>query len=171
MRDPEPSGASTGRDAGPVDPETFRRAMATMPTAVTVVTAFGSDGPSGLTANAVVSLSLEPPLMLACLDRGSRTLRAVERSGGFGVNVLAAEQAEVARAFGTKAAAHEKWAGIGWTERRGMPALAGALVWVACELEDVLGGGDHVIVTGAVLDVGARAGDPLVFHGGGYRPL
>src|SRR5262249_12287667 len=76
-------------------PDEFRRAMGLVPTAVTVITAPGTDGPSGATANAVVSLSLEPPLMLAALDRGSRTLAALRAAGAFGVSVLAAGQAEL----------------------------------------------------------------------------
>jgi flavin reductase (DIM6/NTAB) family NADH-FMN oxidoreductase RutF len=145
--------------------------MARMPTGVTVVTAVGQRGPSGLTANAVASLSLDPPLMLACLDRGSRTLRAVEQSGRFGINVLAADQAEVARTFATKLEMDQKWEGIAWGERDGIPALEGVVAWVACELRDVLAGGDHVIVTGAVLDVAAGDGDPLVFFQGSYMGL
>jgi 3-hydroxy-9,10-secoandrosta-1,3,5(10)-triene-9,17-dione monooxygenase reductase component len=149
----------------------FRRAMGRLPTGVTVVTAMGAEGPSGLTANAVVSLSLDPPLMLACLDRGSRTLRAVESARRFGVNVLGAGHEDLARAFSTKAPQPEKWDGVAWTERAGIPALDEALVWVACDLEDVLTGGDHVIATGSVLEVESTDGDPLVFHQGAYRPL
>jgi flavin reductase (DIM6/NTAB) family NADH-FMN oxidoreductase RutF len=154
-----------------VDTERFRRALAAMPTAVTVVTAEGEDGPSGATANAVASLSLRPPLMLACLDRGSRTLRALERSGRFGVNLLGAGQAELARAFSTKAPSPEKWEGVEWWPRDGLPALGGAVLWVACELRDLHDGGDHVIATGRVLEIDAPGGDPLVFHAGAYRPL
>ena len=157
--------------AEPVDPAGFRRAMSRLPTAVTVVTATGPEGPAGLTANAVVSLSLEPPLMLACVDRGSRTLRAVEHAGRFGISVLGSEDADVARAFATKAPQPDKWEGIAWSDRQGIPALDGAVLWVACELQDVLSGGDHVILTGTVLEVESDGGDPLVFYGGDYRPL
>lgn len=145
--------------------------MSRLPTAVTVVTAIGADGPAGLTANAVVSLSLDPPLMLACLDRGSRTLRAVEQAGRFGISVLGAGDTEVARAFATKAPQAEKWDGVAWSEREGAPMLDGAEVRIACELENVLAGGDHVIVTGKVLEVEASDGAPLVFYDGDYRPL
>ncbi len=169
MPAPEQEPAALG--ASGIAAEDLRRAMARMPTAVTVVTAFGPQGPSGLTANAVLSLSLDPPLMLAALDRGSRTLRSVEEAGRFGVNVLAAGQADVARSFGTKLEMDEKWEGIAWTERDGIPALDGIIVWVACDLEDVLSGGDHVIVTGSVLDVAAAEGDPLVFYEGQYMGL
>ena len=157
--------------AAAIDPDAFRRAVGHLPTGVTVVTAPGADGPSGLTANAVSSLSLDPPLMLACLDRGSRTLRAVEAAGRFGVNVLAAGQEDLARAFATKREMHEKWDGVAWAERGGLPALEGTVVWVACELRDVLGGGDHVIVTGSVLEAAANDADPLVFFRGDYLGL
>lgn len=152
-------------------PDEFRSAMSRLPTGVTVVTAPGERGPSGLTANAVASLSLEPPLMLACLDRGSRTLREVEHSGRFGVNVLAADQEELARRFATKREMHEKWDGIVWRERDGIPAIDGTVASVACELRDVLAGGDHVILTGKVLALDAGEGDPLVFYRGEYMGL
>src|SRR2546421_7076261 len=82
-----------------VSPEEFRIALGAYATGVTVVTAIGENGPSGATANAVTSLSLDPPMMLACLDRGSRTLTSVRAQGRFGVNALAAGQDEVARRF------------------------------------------------------------------------
>jgi flavin reductase (DIM6/NTAB) family NADH-FMN oxidoreductase RutF len=153
------------------EPARLRSAMARFPTGVTVVTALTEAGPAGLAANAVNSLSLEPPLMLACLDRGSRTLRAVEAAGRFGINVLGAEGAALVRSFASKVPVHEKWAGVGWSEADGIPLLDDAIVWIACELRDVISGGDHVIVTGEVFDVGERAGAPLLFHGGEYRPL
>lgn len=154
-----------------VEIEDFRAAIGLLPTGVTVVTATGTEGPAGATANAVASLSLEPMLMLACLDRGSRTLLAVQAANHFAVNVLSAQQEDVARTFSSKAPVAEKWTGIDWQQRDGMPAISGALVWVACELHDVIAGGDHVIVTGEVLDLEARDADPLLFHRGRYRPI
>ena len=154
-----------------VEIEDFRAAIGLLPTGVTVVTATGSEGPAGATANAVASLSLDPMLMLACLDRGSRTLLAVQAANHFAVNVLSEAQENVASAFSSKGPVADKWAGIDWEERGGMPAISGALAWVACELHDVIAGGDHVIVTGEVLDLKTRDGDPLLFHRGGYRSL
>jgi flavin reductase (DIM6/NTAB) family NADH-FMN oxidoreductase RutF len=154
-----------------VETDEFRAAMGLLPTGVTVVTAAGPEGPAGATANAVGSLSLDPMLMLACLDRGSRTLLAVQAANRFAVNVLGADQEAVAQAFSTKAPVPDKWEGIESAELGGVPAIGGALVSVACELHDVIAGGDHVIVTGAVLALRARDGDPLLFHRGAYRPL
>jgi 3-hydroxy-9,10-secoandrosta-1,3,5(10)-triene-9,17-dione monooxygenase reductase component len=155
----------------PPDPARFRNAMAALPTGVTVVTASGTDSPAGATANAVCSLSIEPMLMLACLDRGSRTLLAVQAADCFGISVLHAGQEEIARAFATKAPVPEKWEGVAWSERDGIPAIDDALVWIACDLRDVLAAGDHVIVTGEVTALALSEGDPLVFYGGQYLPL
>jgi len=142
--------------------------MGMLPTGVTVVTA---SGPAGATANAVSSLSIDPMLMLACLDRGSRTLLAVQAANRFGISVLHAGQEPVARGFASKAPVADKWDGVAWSERDGIPAIDDALAFVACDLRDVIAGGDHVIVTGEVTAVEATEGSPLVFHGGEYRPL
>ena len=154
-----------------VSPEEFRSALGAYATGVTVVTAVGPQGPSGATANAVTSLSLEPPMMLACLDRGSRTLTSVRAQGRFGVNALAAGQAGLARRFSGKHPETEKWEGVEWSERQSLPRLAGALMWVACELRDLIDGGDHLILTGNVLEAESRDGQPLLFHRGDYRDL
>jgi flavin reductase (DIM6/NTAB) family NADH-FMN oxidoreductase RutF len=154
-----------------IAPEEFRSALAAYPTGVTVVTAIGPNGPSGATANAVTSLSLDPPMMLACLDRGSRTLTSVRAQGRFGVNALAAGQDELARRFSGKAPEPEQWETVEWSETDGLPRIAGALMWVACELRDLIDGGDHLILTGNVLAADSREAEPLLFHRGAYRDL
>ena len=155
-----------------VEPEALRDAMSRFPTGVTVVTSVGPAGPAGATANAVASLSLEPPMMLACLDLGSRTLVAIEHARVFAVNALRGDQAELARRFSTKEPHPEKWDGVDWRERAGTPMIDGALIWLACELRDIHDGGDHAIVTGRVRELEANGdGPPLVFFEGDYRPL
>lgn len=158
-------------DGGGVSPDEFRSVLRAYATGVTVVTAVGPQGPSGATANAVTSLSLDPPMMLACLDRGSRTLTSVRAQGRFGVNALAAGQADLARRYSGKHPEPEKWAEVEWSERQGLPRLDGALVWIACELRDLIDGGDHLILTGNVLATESRLGQPLLFHRGDYRDL
>ena len=146
--------------------------MALLPTGVTIVTASGGDGPAGATANAVTSLSLDPPLMLACLERGSRTLAALAESERFAINVLRAEHAGLARSFAGPYSHAERFAEVPWTDRHGLPVLDEALLWVACELADRHDGGDHAILVGRVVALGADTGaDPLVFHRGAYRGL
>jgi flavin reductase (DIM6/NTAB) family NADH-FMN oxidoreductase RutF len=154
-----------------VRPDALRAAMARFPTAVTVVTALGPSGPAGATANAVASLSLDPPMMLAALDLGSRTLIAVEHARRFGINVLAGDQADIARRFSTKDPHPEKWEGVEWSERGGAPRIERALIWVGCERSAALPGGDHVVITGLVTDLETREGEPLLFMDGEYRPL
>jgi flavin reductase (DIM6/NTAB) family NADH-FMN oxidoreductase RutF len=149
----------------------FREAMGQMPTAVTVVTAMTPRGRSGATASAVGGLSLDPMLVLVCLDRNSRTLRSVQEAGSFGINVLASDQEPVARQFATKRDEEGKWEGIDSSVHDGIPALWGVVLWVGCELQDVLMGGDHVILTGAVTDLEANKGQPLIHHRGKYRGL
>lgn len=149
----------------------FRDACSRFATGVCVVTSFGSEGPSGLTANAVASLSLDPPLMIVCFDRGARTLGAVEQSSRFTVQVLGREQEEAAARFASKLPEGEKFAGLGWSEQSGAPVLDDCLAWLVCEVQELLPGGDHVIGIGKVLSLGASDGEPLVFFRGGYWAL
>jgi flavin reductase (DIM6/NTAB) family NADH-FMN oxidoreductase RutF len=152
-------------------PDQLREVMALVPTAVTIVTGSGPRGPAGATANAVTSLSLEPPLMLACLDRGSRTLEIVRATGAFGVSVLGSGDEELARAFASKAPHTEKFREVAYSEHEGVPILDGAIAWVACRLQELHAGGDHEIAVGDITALGGDGGDPLVFFSGSYRPL
>jgi flavin reductase (DIM6/NTAB) family NADH-FMN oxidoreductase RutF len=155
----------------PIDKDSFRQAMSAVPTGVTVVTANGEEGPSGMTANAVVSLSASPPMMLACLDREARTLASLRASGLFLINVLAIGQDDLARRFATKDPEPEKWEGVPWAEDEGVPRIAGCIAWIRCELHDLIDGGDHLIVTGRVDHTETADRKPLIFYGGGYRGL
>ena len=155
----------------PPDSTSFRQAMAGVPTAVTVVTTNAADGPLGATANAVVSLSVDPPLMLVALNRRSRTLGALQDARRFGLNVLAAEQSELALRFATKEPQPVKWDGVAWSELDGVPALDGVVLAMSCSLREELDGGDHVILVGSVGAMEESGAEALVFHGGSYRPL
>jgi flavin reductase (DIM6/NTAB) family NADH-FMN oxidoreductase RutF len=157
--------------ARPIDPAEFRDACGRFATGVCVVTALGPDGPSGMTANAVTSLSLEPPLMIVCFAHTARTLAAVERSRRFGVQFLSHDQEEVAARFASKAREEEKFDGLAWSKRSGVPSIDGCLAWLGCELRDMHAGGDHLIGVGEVVDLWEVAGDPLVFFRGDYWSL
>lgn len=151
-----------------VDPSRFRAVMGHFATGVTVVTASGPAGPTGMTANAVASLSLDPLLVLVCFDREARTLGVVEESGQFGVNVLASDQQALARLFAGKQPDGEKFAGVPHTLHDGIPVIEGALAWVGCTLQQLVPGGDHTIGIGAVTAAEAGSGDPLVWWRGAY---
>jgi flavin reductase (DIM6/NTAB) family NADH-FMN oxidoreductase RutF len=153
------------------DPADFRNAMALLPTGVCVVTAMAAGRPAGATAGAVSSLSLDPPMMLAALDRGSRTLEAVRAAERFGVNVLAADREDLAHRFSTKEHATVKWDGVEWADAAGVPWIEGTVATVTCELADLHEGGDHVIATGTVTALAAPGGEPLVFWRRAYRGL
>lgn len=159
------------RCAVTVDETGFRSLMGRFATGVTVVTSRGADGPAGMTANAVASLSLDPLLVMIGFELRSRTLAAVRRSRKFAVNVLASDQEQVSRIFAGKQPEPEKFAGCAYAERSGVPLLEGTLAWLRCDLAALYPGGDHVIVVGSVVDMGGNGGEPLLFYGGRYRSL
>lgn len=153
------------------DTAAFREAIGHFATGVSVVTSVGDNGPSGLTASAVCSLSIDPLLMLVCLDRGSRTLAAIESSRRLAVNVLARNQEALARGFAVKGPEHEKFTGVAWRDRGGLPQLEGVVAWLGGEVTELVPGGDHLIAIAAVTDLDAPGGDPLVYHRGAFRSL
>jgi flavin reductase (DIM6/NTAB) family NADH-FMN oxidoreductase RutF len=165
--DPEVTGpAVTGAE--------FRNAMGHFATGVTVVTSLGSDGqPVGTTANAVSSLSLDPPLVLVCFDLGSLTLQAIRGHGAFVVNILAATQRRLSANFAHRGLA-AAWDGV--RHRHGLtgsPRLEDVLAVMECTVEHSLPGGDHEIVVGRVrhVEISASPDAPLVYFRGGYASL
>ena len=154
-----------------VDTDRFREVAAHFATGVAVITAAGPDGPRGLTTNAVCSLSLQPMLMLACLDNGSRTLPAVRASGQYAINVLAAGQEDVSRLFASKVPVDEKFTGIAHTTEHGPPVLDGVLAWLVCDVRELLPGGDHTIAIAAVTALHHGHGAPLLWYRGAYAAL
>jgi 3-hydroxy-9,10-secoandrosta-1,3,5(10)-triene-9,17-dione monooxygenase reductase component len=155
----------------PVGPDRFRAVMGNFATGVTVVTASSPEGPVGMTANAVCSLSLDPLLLLVCFDNTARTLTVVRHTERFGVNVLAAGQEDLARLFASKAPEHAKFAEVAHTVEDGVPVIEHALAWVGCRLERLVPGGDHTIGIGAV-EAAEAAGDdrePLLWYRGAFR--
>jgi flavin reductase (DIM6/NTAB) family NADH-FMN oxidoreductase RutF len=155
----------------PVGPDRFRSVMGTFATGVTVVTATSPDGPVGMTANAVCSLSLEPLLLLVCFDNTARTLNVVRETERFGVNVLAAGQEDLARLFASKAPEHAKFAEVAHTVQEGIPVIEGALAWVGCRLERLVPGGDHTIGIGAVeaAETAPDEREPLIWFRGTFE--
>jgi flavin reductase (DIM6/NTAB) family NADH-FMN oxidoreductase RutF len=150
----------------------LRAVAGSFATGVTVVTAAGPGGPAGLTTNAFTSLSLDPALVLVCFDNASRTLPVVRAAGAFAVNVLRAGQEDVAAAFASKAEHGEKFAVATHTVVHGVPVLDDALAWIACDVRELLPGGDHTIGVGAVVGLHHDpGGEPLVFFRGRYAGL
>lgn len=147
----------------------YRDTVGHFATGVTIVTTTGADGPAGMTTNAVTSLSLEPLLLLVCFDRGSRTLDVVRASRRFAVNILRATDRELAAVFASKRVGREKFDSVTHSEAHAVPVLDAALAWIACDLRELLPGGDHVIGIGTVIGMGiAEESDPLVYFRGRY---
>lgn len=148
--------------------------MGRFATGVAVVTSRDRSGaPAGTTANAVTSLSLDPPLLLVCLERRSLTLQALRDYGAFAVNVLTQAQRDVSAAFARRGS-DGAWEGVRHELcSTACPRLAGALVTLDCRIRSVYPGGDHEIVVGRVVEVhiSDAAELPLVFHGGAYATL
>jgi flavin reductase (DIM6/NTAB) family NADH-FMN oxidoreductase RutF len=138
---------------------------------VAIVTCPSDEGPAGLTTNAVTSLSLDPLLLLVCFDNSSRTLALVRESRRFAVNVLHAGQEDLAAMFASKRLPAEKFEAVTHTVAHGVPVLDDALAWVACDLVELLPGGDHTIGIGSVVAGAAGEGEPLVFFRGAYAHL
>lgn len=154
-----------------VDGATFRRTMGRLATGVTVVSARSTDGTAvGLTASAVTSLSLEPPMVLVCVGREGALHDALVRAETFGVTILAAGQEALSRRFATRETQH--FDGLDCSASpSGLPVLAGALAHMECRRGEALPGGDHTILTGTVVWTVVAEGGPLLYFGGGYRRL
>ncbi len=158
--------------AGVGDQQRFREVIGHFATGVAVITAQGSHGPGGLTANALCSLSLDPLLLLVCLDNQARTLPMIRGSRRFAVNVLRHEQHQLSGVFASKRPEHEKFDGVPHTLRDGVPVLDEALAWLLCDLREEHSGGDHTIAVGAVSQMHQDSGGvPLVWYRGRYGSL
>ena len=147
----------------------FREVMRRFETGVTVVTTSIDGKPKGLTANAFASVSAEPPMVLICVNRQSRSHPLIARAGHFCVNILALDQQTIAQRF----ASHDPvdpFDTIAYEiATTGSPVLAGTLGFLDCKLEEEHTAGTHTIFIGTVVDCGATGGAPLGYFNAGYR--
>lgn len=167
-------GAGRGGEAAEVDLVDFRVAMSRLAAGVSIVTALDlEDRPCGMTATAVCSVSLAPPLVLASLSNGSATLVAVTASGRFALNFLGRGEESLARRFAGPAS--EKFSGLAWERgSTGSPVVPEALAVCECELEQAVLAGDHTVCIGRVVRVAVNDGvpnDPLIHFCGAYSAL
>jgi flavin reductase (DIM6/NTAB) family NADH-FMN oxidoreductase RutF len=141
--------------------------MACFPTGVTVVAARGASGePIGLTVNSFTSVSLEPPLVLICIARGSSSHDPIIASQGFTVSVLSAGQADVAQRFATRPSEGRFDDVALGAAPSGHPIIGGAAAWLDCTIDEVIVAGDHSILLGRTRACGAGDEPALVFHRG-----
>ena len=152
------------------DPELFREAFGRFATGVAVITSATGSASGGMTANALCSLSLEPLLALVCFENEARTLPIVRESGRFAVNVLGAEQEDLAGLFASKLLPEaEKLEDVAHHFEHGMPIIDGTLAWAVCDLRELIAGGDHTIALGEIVAMGLGDGRPLLWFGGRYH--
>jgi 3-hydroxy-9,10-secoandrosta-1,3,5(10)-triene-9,17-dione monooxygenase reductase component len=150
-----------------IDPDEFRHVLGHLPTGVTVLTAEGAAGPTGMTTNSVTSVSLDPPLILVCPAKSSTTWPSIHEAGSFCVNVMGRDHAQLTRRFARKGV--DRFDGVAVSPRPTGPALRDAVAWIECEIHAEHDAGDHTIVVARVLAIeAASASDPLVFFRGGY---
>lgn len=160
----------------PVTAETLREALSHLAGGVVIVTTRGKDGdPRGMTATAVCSVSLEPPLVMACLDTRAATHAAVAESGIFALNLLPDSEEELARRFAVSAPG--KFVDLDVSSgQTGAPLLDGALAFCDCAVVRSVPAGDHTIFIGRVEDAGAypsrgRPAGPLLYYRGRYASV
>jgi 3-hydroxy-9,10-secoandrosta-1,3,5(10)-triene-9,17-dione monooxygenase reductase component len=150
--------------AAPLDTWDFRQAVGAFTTGVTVVTTCDDSGERyGLTANSFASVSLDPPLVLFCVDNRAPSLQGFIKSQHFAINVLASDQEDIAKRFARRS--EDKFAGLNWRVGIfGAPLLDRCIAHIECRFEHSLPSGDHAIVIGRVHRVKVYAGEPLTFH-------
>jgi flavin reductase (DIM6/NTAB) family NADH-FMN oxidoreductase RutF len=150
-----------------IDRQQFVEIMASFPSGVAIVTTLDAEGaPRGLTTSAVSSVSAEPPLLLVCVDRGSRTLPALQHAKRFVVNFMADGRAELCLKFASKE--EDKFAQVEWQpNRHGLPILhRDAIAWAECLAAEEIEAGDHLIMLGLVEEGRPPAADavPLMYY-------
>ena len=163
-------GLPAGADSG-VDASLYRRACSLFATGITVVTTVDAHGhPHGMTVNSFSSVSLDPPLILVCIDLKNAILGHFLTSAWFAVNILGEHQEDVSRRFST--AAQNRFNGMDWRRSdSGVPLLAGVLAEMECAVAKTFEVGDHAVLIGEVRRAAYREGKPLVYFNSSYRNI
>jgi len=151
-----------------VSAQEFRETLALWPSGVTVLTANADEELVGMTVSSFSSLSLDPPLILACLDKKARSHDGLVGARGFAVHVLARDQEEISRGFARPGP--EKFDEVEWeTGEFGAPLLPVGVARLVCAREAELDGGDHTILIGRVVNVARSGKPPLIYWDRDYR--
>jgi flavin reductase (DIM6/NTAB) family NADH-FMN oxidoreductase RutF len=154
-----------------VSKEEFRAAMGRFASGVTVVTTKGEDDRAcGMTVSAFSSVSLEPPLILVCIDKRASIHGYFKEGSHFAVNFLGEEQEVISRRFASKE--EDRFSGVGYKDGiTGVPLLDGAIATLECSVMHEYPGGDHTIIVGEVIHAQVTDGRPLAYFRGGYAQL
>lgn len=155
------------------DPRRFRDVLGHFATGVTVITLNVEGDLRGMTANAVSSLSLDPPLLLVCVQKDASIYEHFERAEAFAMNVLSVDQEDISTMFAAHGGPDEELGGVPYHEGPlGSPILEGVLASADCRITERYDGGDHTIVIGEAASISANGSvEPLLFYRGAYRRL
>jgi len=152
----------------------FRKAMGRFATGVTIITTDHDGEVHGMTANAFTAVSLDPPLVLVCVDRRARTHAHLHARKRFGVNVLSSRQQAISEYYARPKETHKHPESAGAHFDRtthGTPVLEGALAYLECRLHSAKSAGDHTIFIAEVEQVEVRDGEPLLYYRSRYRSI
>jgi flavin reductase (DIM6/NTAB) family NADH-FMN oxidoreductase RutF len=154
-----------------VDKAEFCRTCAKFPTGVTILTMRDAEGGArGMTASSFTSVSLDPPLVLVCVDHKASVMQHLRSSEHVGINILSEEQSELSTRFARRG--EDRFDKIEWTAgHHGVPVISGVLASFECRIDRIVDAGDHAIVIAEVLRAEYRDGRPLVYFGSGYHKL
>lgn len=154
-----------------VGPDTFLRACGQFTTGVAITTVLDASGtPHGMTVNSFTSVSLEPPLVLVCIDRKTRIIEHFAQSDFFAINILRDNQQELSMRFARPV--DNRFDAVEWyAGESGMPLIAGSLAMIECAVERRIDAGDHVILIGEVIGAVRHEGRPLLYYGSSYRRI
>lgn len=155
-----------------IDPDAFRSVLGRFASGITVLTTRDADGRDvGMTVSAFCSVSLHPPLVLACVDHEASMFGALQLTERFGVNMLASDQEALSRRFASAESVH-RFEGIAFTRgESGVVLLDDALAHIECTIVDRHRAGDHTLFLGEVESAAANEGRPLLYYRGGYAQL
>ncbi|MCH8890379.1 MAG: flavin reductase family protein [Myxococcales bacterium] len=150
----------------------LKNAYARWATGVTIVTARAGDRIHGMTVSAFTEVSLEPPLVLVCIDKTSNTQPVIAEGGVFAVNILARGQEPLAKHFACKETEDRRFSDLDCeTGTTGAPLLAGSIASLDCRLVTAHEAGDHILYVGEVAELRLSDGEPLLFYRRGYCGL
>ena len=154
-----------------IEQQLFRRACSKFATGITVATLLDAGGvPQGMTANSFTSVSLDPPMMLFCVERKTSFLNHLTAGTQFAINVLNEDQMELSACFARSG--EERFDGVEWSPgETGAPILPGVLASLECAVSGMVDAGDHIVVIGEVSHATWREGQPLLYFNSGYQSL
>lgn len=151
-----------------MDSRVFRNAMGNFATGITIVTTESEGEIHGMTVNAFMSVSLDPMLVVVSIDEKASMYDTMQKTKKYAISFLKEDQTEYSMIFADQQPGKEK---VEYDRLDGQPVLKNALTTIACDVQDMVIAGDHMLFIGKVTDIAINEGDPLLYFGGNYRKL